>query len=67
MRIECESPISKTWSRSGKEQKARDTIFELKTLESPVDLPIYELRSDKMAQTARDHHDASAKRPREIS
>ncbi|KAG2116710.1 Endonuclease/exonuclease/phosphatase [Suillus discolor] len=56
MRIKCESPVSKLWSRSGKDIKPRDTIVELKTIDSPAEAPIYESRSDKMAQIARNHH-----------
>lgn len=58
MRLENESPASKLWAKSGREQKPRDTIIELKTLDSPSDAPVYVQRSDKMSELARDYYDS---------
>ncbi|KAG2037390.1 hypothetical protein BDR03DRAFT_957582 [Suillus americanus] len=58
MSLECESATSKVWSRIGKTPKPRDTIIELKTLDSPLNAPVYESRSDKMAELARDYHES---------
>ncbi|KAG6330199.1 hypothetical protein ID866_8891, partial [Astraeus odoratus] len=52
LKIECESPTSKLWSKLGKESKPRDTISELKSLDSSPEHPTYIARSDKMADLA---------------
>jgi hypothetical protein len=58
MRLENKSPASKLWAKSGKDQKPRDTIIELKMLDSPPEAPIYIQRSDKMSELARDYYDS---------
>jgi hypothetical protein len=55
--LESESAASKFWAQSGKEQKPRDTIIELKTLDSDSANPTYESRSDKMAELAKNYYD----------
>lgn len=58
IRLENESPASKFWAKAGKEQKPRDIIVELRTLDSPVDTPTYEQRSDKMSELAREYYNS---------
>jgi hypothetical protein len=58
MRLENESPASKLWAKSGKEQKPRDTIIELRVPNSPPEDPVYVQRSDKMSELARDYYDS---------
>jgi len=48
--------MSKTWCRSGKEQKPQDLLYSLRT--PHTEPPIYEKHSDKMAKIARDYHEA---------
>lgn len=52
-RLEAET-MGKTWCRSGKEQKPRDLLYTLKV--PNTDPPVYEKRSDRMAEIARDYH-----------
>ncbi|KAG1869342.1 Endonuclease/exonuclease/phosphatase [Suillus subalutaceus] len=42
IRIESESATSKFWARLGKNQKPRDTIIELRKLDSTIEEPSYE-------------------------
>lgn len=58
IRLENESPASKFWAKAGKEQKPRDIIVELRTLDSPVDTPTYEQRLDKMSELAREYYNS---------
>ncbi|KAG2131066.1 hypothetical protein DEU56DRAFT_757692 [Suillus clintonianus] len=55
--LESESPVSKFWAKSGREQKTHDAIVELRVPESPSNAPAYEHRSDKMAELARKYYD----------
>lgn len=57
IRLESESATSKLWAKSGKEQKPRDTIVELRNLGSDTNNPTYENRSDKMAELAKTYYD----------
>jgi hypothetical protein len=56
IRVESESAASKFWAKSGKDQKPQDSIIELRDINSPSDSPVYEHRSDKMAEVARDYY-----------
>lgn len=56
IRIESESATSKFWAKSGKDQKPRDSIIELRDINSPSDNPVYEHRSDRMAEIVRDYY-----------
>lgn len=55
--LESESAASKFWAKSGREQKPRDTIVELRDLNSVTDNPTHECRSDKMAELAKTYYD----------
>ncbi|KAJ7077990.1 Endonuclease/exonuclease/phosphatase, partial [Mycena belliarum] len=55
VRLEGESTATKFWTSMNKEKKPRDTTSSLQIPGS--DPPVYETRSDKMAELARDFHD----------
>ena len=55
IRMESESPTSRQWARSGRENRPRDPFYELKIPHSTP--PKYERRSDRMAELAKDYHD----------
>ena len=54
-RIEGET-ISKYWVQVNKEKRPRDTLFALRKLDSPVDSPVYEHRTKRMAALASNYH-----------
>ncbi|KIJ93334.1 hypothetical protein K443DRAFT_12948 [Laccaria amethystina LaAM-08-1] len=53
-RLETET-MSKAWCRSRREQQPRDFLYSLRKPGS--NLPVYEKRSDKMAEIARTYHE----------
>ena len=55
---EDENAASKFWAWSVKEEKKpRDTILELKTLDSPDDQPMFEPCSEKMADLVKNYYE----------
>ncbi|KAJ7351634.1 hypothetical protein DFH08DRAFT_636136, partial [Mycena albidolilacea] len=54
-RLESETTLTKYWTSVNKENKPRDTTTCLQVPGS--DPPVYEKRSDRMAELARDFHD----------
>jgi hypothetical protein len=56
-RLEGEQ-MTKTFARMGKEQKARDIMWGLKSRDNSAGQPVIERDSEKMAEIARAHHDS---------
>ncbi|KAJ7916458.1 hypothetical protein B0H13DRAFT_1871221 [Mycena leptocephala] len=54
-RLDGESTATKHWTSSNKDKKPRDTTFSLQVPGS--DPPVYEKRSDKMAELAKTYHE----------
>ena len=51
--------MGKAWCRSGKECKPHDFFYSLR--QPGTTLPVYETRSDKMAEIARNYHEGLQK------